>query len=165
MKELNNKITKLTIPIYCKLKDSNIIYILKEIQNKKAILIFNSKKLIVDEKDILIMENYRPRKEILQETRYSFTPALKTDENSSTTELMLRLLTIDESLPLLDKFIDNAVILKLPYVKIIHGKKGGVIRKAVHAYLDKSEFVDSYTYAEYYDGSYGATVAQIKRWN
>lgn len=165
MKQLNNKLTKLTTPIYCKLKDSNIIYILKEIKDKKAILTFNNKTIIVDSIDISLLENYKPRKEVLQESRYSFTPSLKTYENSSTTELMLRLLTVDEAIPLLDKFIDNAVILKLPYVKIIHGKKGGVIRKAVHAYLDKSEFVDKYTYAEYYDGSYGATVAQIKRWN
>lgn len=162
MKITNQKIISKKQIIYCKLKDSNIIYILKNIKEGIATLLFKNKTLIVKETEISIIENYKPAKETLQEARYSFTPC---DNNTNPTELMLRHLTIDESLPLLDKFIDNAVISKLQKVKIIHGKKGGIIRKAVHEYLDKNEFVDSYTYAEYYDGSYGATIAQIKRWN
>lgn len=149
---------------YCRINDSDIIYILKNIKDGIATLTFKNKTVFVDKKNITVLENYMPRKETIKSERYSFTPREDNSQNVLQTELMLRLLTIEESLPLLDKFIDNAVVLKLPSVKIIHGKKGGVIRKFVHEYLSNCQFVESYTYAEYYDGSYGATIAKIKRW-
>lgn len=165
MKQVNNKSKKQDAPIYCKIKGSNIIYILKDIKDGIAKLSFKNKSILVNEKDILILEEYTPTNEVYKASNCSFNPCNSNAKTTSQSELMLRLLTVDEAIPLLDKFIDNAVVLKLPSVKIIHGKRGGIIKKAVHEYLDKSEFIDSYTYAEYFDGSYGATVAQIKRWN
>lgn len=149
---------------YCKLKNSNVIYLLKKIENETATLFLKDKILLVNKNDIKILENYKPMKSLLYEAAFNFTPCNKDlSENTNNSELMLRHLTIDESIPLLEKFIDNAIILKLPQVKIIHGKKGGVIRKAVHEYLKNSCYIESYTYAQYYDGSYGATIAKIKR--
>ncbi len=150
-------------PTYCRLQDSNIIYILKGTKDGIAKLLFKNKTLLVNEEKILILENYIPSKQESHNPNYFFNPSNVKNEKLNNNEVMLRMLTVDEAIPLLDKFIDNAVILKLPSVKIIHGKKGGVIRRAVHDYLDKCEFIDGYTYAEYYDGSYGATVAKIKR--
>ena len=41
-------------------------------------------------------------------------------------------------------------------------KTGGVLRKAVHEYLDNSPYISSYNFGEYYEGSYGVTIAYIK---
>lgn len=77
-------------------------------------------------------------------------------------EIMLRHQTKDEALHALDKYIDQAINAKLPQVKIIHGRHGHVLRDAVREYLDKHPYVDSYRYADTFDGSVGATVAIFK---
>lgn len=77
-------------------------------------------------------------------------------------EIMLRHKTKDEALADLDKYIDQAINAKLPQVKIIHGRHGHVLRDAVREYLDNHPYVDSYRYADTFDGSVGATVAIFK---
>ena len=159
MKKNNSKLIE---PVYCKLKDSALVYVLKEIKENIAVLILNSKVLNVNKNDIEIVHGYKKKKEALQESSFKYIPA---DNAEVSNEIMLRLMTADEAMPLLDKFIDSAVIAGLPSVKIIHGKKGGVIRRVVHEYLDNSAYIESYTYAQYWDGSYGATVAKLKSRN
>lgn len=77
-------------------------------------------------------------------------------------EIMLRHKTKDEALADLDKYIDKAILAKLPQIKIIHGRHGHILRDAVREYLDKHPYVDSYRYADSFDGSIGATIAIFK---
>ena len=52
-------------------------------------------------------------------------------------EINLIGLTVYEAMPLLDKFIDNALVGKLSQVIVIHGMGTGVLRKAVLERLKK----------------------------
>ena len=47
-------------------------------------------------------------------------------------------------------------------VKIIHGKGKGILRRTVHALLDKNPQVRSYRLAAEQSGSWGATIVQLK---
>jgi DNA mismatch repair protein MutS2 len=76
-------------------------------------------------------------------------------------ELHLRQLTIDEALPKLDKYLNNAFMAGLSKVSIIHGKGTGALRQAVRKKLDKHPLVESYRPAGYGEGSGGVTIVEL----
>jgi len=47
-------------------------------------------------------------------------------------------------------------------VKIIHGKGKGNLRRSVHALLDRNTLVAGYRLADLFNGSWGATVVELK---
>jgi len=78
-------------------------------------------------------------------------------------ELHLRQLTIDEALPKLDKYLNDAFMAGLSKVSIIHGKGTGALRQAVRKKLDKHPLVESYRPAGYGEGSGGVTIVELAR--
>ena len=78
---------------------------------------------------------------------------------------MLRHMTKLEALEELERFIDKALAHKLPRIRIIHGRHGGVIREAVREFLDTHPNVISYEYADYSDGGIGVTVSILGKRN
>lgn len=76
-------------------------------------------------------------------------------------ELHLRHLTLDEALPRLDKYLNDAFVAGLYQVRIIHGKGTGTLRQAVRKILDKHPLVDSYRPAGYGEGGAGVTIVEL----
>ena len=76
-------------------------------------------------------------------------------------ELHLRHLTLDEALPKLDKYLHDAFMAGLYQVKIIHGKGTGTLRQAVRKILDKHPLVSSYRPADYGEGGAGVTIVEL----
>ena len=77
-------------------------------------------------------------------------------------EIMLRHQTVEVALYNLDVFISDAIAHRAKRVRIIHGRHGGILRKAVHKYLSSSPYIDKYQLADYFEGSYGVTIAYLK---
>lgn len=48
-------------------------------------------------------------------------------------------------------------------VKIIHGKGKGVLRRTVHHILESNSMVKSFKLASYHNGSWGATIVDLKK--
>ena len=139
---------------YCTLKNSKLIWKIDKIDNTKVYLSMNNKKLTTNIDNISIIQDYIPTEKT--------TINMQLNEPNVSTEIMLRHKTKLDTLKELDKFIDNAICNKLPRVKIIHGKHGGIIRNAVHEYLDNSPYISSYNFGDYHEGGFGVTVAYIK---
>lgn len=70
--------------------------------------------------------------------------------------------TVDEAIPLLDKYLDDAYLAKLHQITIIHGVGTGALRNAVQSHLKKSKYIKTYRMGEYGEGGYGVTVAEFK---
>jgi DNA mismatch repair protein MutS2 len=77
-------------------------------------------------------------------------------------ELDLRGMTGDEALPLIDKFLDDAVLAGYDRVDVIHGKGTGALRKRVVEFLQAHPRVKSYRIAEWNEGGTGATTVELK---
>ncbi len=78
------------------------------------------------------------------------------------TELNLIGKRVDEALPELDKYLDDAYLGHLEKVNIIHGRGTGALRDAVHNHLRKTKYVKSYRLGEFGEGDRGVTIVEFK---
>ena len=76
-------------------------------------------------------------------------------------EFDIRGASVEEMLPLLEKYLDDAYLGMLPWVRIIHGKGTGVLRAAVRKELSKHPLVKSFREGESSEGGDGVTVATM----
>jgi DNA mismatch repair protein MutS2 len=70
---------------------------------------------------------------------------------------------VDEALPLLDKYLDDAYLSHLPQVTVIHGRGTGALKNAVHAHLKKTKYVKSYREGAFGEGGQGVTIVEFKQ--
>ena len=75
-------------------------------------------------------------------TNTSFNSNFKTQNVSS--EINVIGLNVDEAIPIIDKYLDDASIAKLASVRIVHGKGTGKLREGIHAFLRKHPHVKSF---------------------
>lgn len=71
-------------------------------------------------------------------------------------------LTVDEAIPIIDKYLDDASIAKLETVRIVHGKGTGKLKVGIHTFLKKHPHVKSYRMGTFGEGEMGVTVVTIK---
>ncbi len=76
-------------------------------------------------------------------------------------EIDLRGNSVDEMMPLLDKYLDNAYLTGLPFVRIVHGKGSGTLRRVVRDELRQHPLVKSYRTGDASEGGDGVTVATL----
>lgn len=81
---------------------------------------------------------------------------------SVSTEINLLGKTVDEALPELDKYLDDAYLAHLPSVRVVHGKGTGALRNAVHGHLKRLKYVKEYRLGEYGEGDAGVTIVTFK---
>ena len=67
----------------------------------------------------------------------------------------------DEAIPVLNIFLDNAMMANLHQVRIIHGKGTGVLRKAVHDEVKRNRQVKSFRLGVYGEGEDGVTIVEF----
>ena len=68
---------------------------------------------------------------------------------------------VDEACSELDKYLDDALLAHLPRVRIIHGRGTGALKKGIHAYLKRQNFVKKFQLAEFDDGGDAITVVEF----
>jgi DNA mismatch repair protein MutS2 len=68
---------------------------------------------------------------------------------------------VEEGLPKLERYLDNAYMARLPWVRIIHGKGTGALRDAVRNLLRQHPVVAEFRNGESGEGGDGVTVAKL----
>ncbi|MCF0115641.1 MAG: Smr/MutS family protein, partial [Erysipelotrichaceae bacterium] len=69
---------------------------------------------------------------------------------------------VEEAMEVMEKYLDNAKVVGIKSVRIIHGDGSGALRKACHERLRKDKQVDSFRLGMPNEGSTGATVVVFK---
>lgn len=69
---------------------------------------------------------------------------------------------VKEALEKLDRYLSDAAIAGLPRVRVIHGKSGGVLKAAVHEFLDNHALIARRYAAAPSEGNGGVTIAELK---
>jgi DNA mismatch repair protein MutS2 len=76
-------------------------------------------------------------------------------------QIDLRGQTVDEALRALERYLDEAAMAALPWVRVVHGKGTGKLRREVRRYMSTHPLVTSYEAAPLNEGGDGATVARL----
>ena len=83
------------------------------------------------------------------------------DTTPAANEVHLRRLTLDEALPKLDQYLNDAFMAGLYQVRGIHGKGTGTLRQMVQKQLAKHPLVTSYRLGGYGEGGTGVTIVEL----
>lgn len=90
------------------------------------------------------------------EERISMPPA-----PAPSIELSLRGQRVEDALANLEKYLDEAYRAQMPFVRIVHGKGTGTLRKAVHEYLRGHPLVSSFRIGGEGEGDTGVTIVKF----
>jgi len=77
-------------------------------------------------------------------------------------ELDVRGMALDEALPEVQKFLDDAMLSSLGEVSIIHGNGMGVLRSGIQDCLRRHPCVSSFRLGRYGEGETGVTIVSLK---
>ena len=91
----------------------------------------------------------------------SLSDALNQKISQFKTQLDIRGVRAEEAIPILEDYIDEAVLLSIHQVKILHGKGNGILRNIVRQYLAKRKEVISFRDEDLQFGGYGITVVDL----
>ena len=102
-------------------------------------------------------ENEKKRTEISKDQ-----PLLKGTVDEPSSQLNVIGLTVEDALPKVDKFIDQALLHGLEKVQIIHGVGSGRLRDAIGRYLSGHRAVKSLSSGETMKGGRGVTFVELR---
>lgn len=71
-------------------------------------------------------------------------------------------MTVDEALPILDKYLDDAYLAHLPQVRVVHGRGTGALKAGVHKHLKRLKYVKDFRLGEFGEGDTGVTIVTFK---
>ena len=113
-------------------------------------------------KDLIAVEDVGNTSSIPRHDRSGSSKIKMSKALSISTEINLLGKTVDEALPDLDKYLDDAYLAHLPSVRVVHGKGTGALRNAVHNHLKRLKYVKEYRLGEYGEGDAGVTIVTFK---
>lgn len=71
-------------------------------------------------------------------------------------------LNVEEAIFIIDKYLDDCALAKLPEIRIVHGKGTGTLRNGIHTFLKKHNHVSNFRLGTYGEGEMGVTVVTLK---
>ncbi len=78
------------------------------------------------------------------------------------TQLDLRGWRVEDALPDVDRYLNDAYLAGMPFVRLLHGKGTGALRQAIRLELAHHPLVKSFASAEPSDGGDGVTVVNLR---
>lgn len=96
-------------------------------------------------------------------SRGSGASQIKIGKSSSiSTEVNLIGMTVDEALPVMEKYLDDAYLAHLQSVRVVHGRGTGALKNGVHKRLRQLKYVKEFRLGQFGEGDSGVTVVTFK---
>ena len=112
--------------------------------------------------DIKNLQESADSKSSASSVNYSYSGRSSLKAQNVSPEINLLGLTVDEAIPIVDKYLDDCYIAKLSPVRIVHGKGTGALCNGIHYYLKSNKFVDSFRLGTFGEGEMGVTIVNLK---
>jgi len=77
--------------------------------------------------------------------------------------IMVRGMTIDEAIPMVERYLDQAYRAGYGTVTVIHGRGEGILRREVQALCRRTAYVAEHNLGSAEEGGYGVTVVRFRR--
>ena len=69
---------------------------------------------------------------------------------------------VDEAIPVMDKYLDDAYLAHLSQVRVIHGRGTGALKAGIHRHLKTLKYVKEFHLGEFGEGDSGVTIVIFK---
>ena len=114
-------------------------------------------KITAKPDEVYLLENEQQKtvQKFIEKTRRELR------NTAAPSELDLRGMDSVEAITVLDQFLDNCIMAKLPTARIIHGKGTGVLRKAVQTRLRQNKQIKSFRLGVFGEGEDGVTIVEF----
>ena len=76
---------------------------------------------------------------------------------------MVRGMNVDEALPVVERYLDQAMRMGYDQVTVIHGRGEGILRREVHSLCASLKYVASYRLGGPSEGGFGVTVVEFRK--
>ncbi|MDO5383186.1 MAG: endonuclease MutS2 [Eubacteriales bacterium] len=117
----------------------------------------------MDIKNLAILTGYKDPEEPKSSKGTGGSSKIKMSKSSKiSTEINLLGYTVDEAVAVLDKYLDDAYIAKLPQVRIVHGKGTGALRSGITSYLRGISYIKDFRLGQIGEGGEGVTIVEFK---
>jgi chaperonin GroEL len=164
IKKQKKENTTIKLSDYVIIKDTNTVGQITAIDNENIVVTFNSInfKTTIDK---VVKTNNIPKTQQQHSTTINNQNIYSEIHHKLihfTTELDIRGLRVDEASEKLERYIDDAILLHLREVSIIHGKGNGVLRSITRDLLSKNKQVINFHDDDPLLGGSGKTIVQLK---
>ncbi len=149
---------------YVRIKGQTSVGKLKEISGKKAVVVFGAMQVVIDMSRLAITE--APEKKVLQDAAYmSRSTRIAVDERKSNfkPDIDVRGMRGEEALRTVMAFVDDAQLLGVARIRILHGTGTGALREVIRQYLRTVPGNVSYHDERVQFGGSGITVVDMKQ--
>jgi DNA mismatch repair protein MutS2 len=126
-----------------------------EIEDDEAVVQVGALRTRVDLDELELIQRSRPP---VPEDQQVSVPARP---QSPGVQIDLRGQRVAEALDRLDRYLDEASMAALPWVRVVHGKGTGTLRREVRHFMADHPLVTSYETPPPREGGDGATVAHL----
>jgi DNA mismatch repair protein MutS2 len=135
-----------------------------EITNNEAVVAFNTVSLRVKTKTLEVVAGNSPVKKVVN--RGISYQNMVNDMNARTANFRISIdvrgKRAEETETLIQRYIDEAVMLRVPEISILHGKGNGVLRSVIRTYLSGVHEVQNFEDAPLESGGSGITIVTLK---
>lgn len=159
-------ISEFKVGMHVKVLTMNVIGTVSQIHKNKnqVTVLVGSLSTKMDIKNLAILKGYKDPAETSSKPKGAGgSGKIKMSKSSSvSSEINLLGYTVDEAIAVLDKYLDDAYIARIPQVRIVHGKGTGALRSGITSYLHGVPYIKEFRLGQIGEGAEGVTIVTLK---
>lgn len=159
-------ISEFKVGMHVKVLTMNVIGTVSQIHKNKnqVTVLVGSLSTKIDIKNLAILKGYKDPAETSSKPKGAGgSGKIKMSKSSSvSSEINLLGYTVDEAIAVLDKYLDDAYIARIPQVRIVHGKGTGALRSGITSYLHGVPYIKEFRLGQIGEGAEGVTIVTFK---
>lgn len=159
-------ISEFKVGMHVKVLTMNVIGTVSQIHKNKnqVTVLVGSLSTKMDIKNLAILKGYKDPAETSSKPKGAGgSGKIKMSKSSSvSSEINLLGYTVDEAIAVLDKYLDDAYIARIPQVRIVHGKGTGALRSGITSYLHGVHYIKEFRLGQIGEGAEGVTIVTFK---